>query len=216
MIRPVWLKPVLFVGLLAPLAFLGIEWARLLSGAAAPALTADPVAHTTRELGEWSLRTLLAALAVTPLVRLTGWTQLLSARRMVGLIAFTYVLVHWTFWMTLDLEWSMAQLAKEVAKRRYILFGMTGFLCLLPLAVTSTRGWIKRLGARNWQKLHRLVYLAGAAGCIHYAMLVKGNQIAPKIYLAILTLLLAIRYLPPRKPKQAAVPNLRAAGPTIH
>lgn len=207
--RPVWLKPLLFSGLLAPMAFLGVEWARLLSGATVPALTADPVAHSTRELGEWSLRTLLAALAVTPIVRLSGWTPLLGARRMLGLIAFSYVLVHWTFWMSLDLGWSITQLTKEITKRRYILFGMTGFLCLLPLAVTSTRGWIRRLGARNWQRLHRLVYLAGAAGCIHYAMLVKGNQIGPKIYLAILTLLLILRYLPEGKRRPTAAFKLR-------
>lgn len=197
--KPVWLKPLLFVVLLAPITVLAISWVRLLSGTDVPALTADPVAETTRVLGEWSLRSLLAALAVTPVARLTGWTPILTARRMVGLIAFSYVLVHWSFWMWLDLAWSPAELAKEIAKRRYVLFGMAGFLCLLPLAITSTRGWIRRLGARRWQSLHRLVYVAGAAGCIHYAMLVKGNQAAPKIYLLILAVLLAARYLPQRR-----------------
>src|SRR3546814_11525951 len=101
--------------------------------------------------------------------------------------------------MWLDLAWSPAELAKEIAKRRYVLFGMAGFLCLLPLAITSTRGWIRRLGARRWQSLHRLVYVAGAAGCIHYAMLVTGNPAAPTIYLLILAMLPAARPLPPRR-----------------
>lgn len=197
--KPVWLKPLLFILLLFPMTGLAWSWAQLLSGKAVPWLTADPVAETTRTLGEWSLRVLLAALAITPVARLTGWTPIMSARRMVGLIAFTYVLVHWSFWMWLDLAWSPEELLKEIAKRRYILFGMAGFLCLLPLAITSTRGWIKRLGGRNWQRLHRLVYVAGAAGCIHYAMLVKGNQNGPKIYLSILAVLLAARYLPARR-----------------
>lgn len=202
--KPIWLKPLIFILLLTPMTVIGIAWLRLLTGASVPALTADPVAQTTRELGEWSLRTLLVALAVSPVARLSGWTQLLTARRMIGLIAFTYVLAHWTFWMTLDLGWSLNALVKEVTKRRYILFGMTGFLCLLPLAVTSTKKWVKRLGGRRWQRLHRLVYLAGAAGCIHYAMLVKGNQTAPKVYLAILAALLVARYLPPERVRRKA------------
>src|SRR3546814_10249844 len=87
---------------------------------------------------------------------------------------------------------------------------MTGFLCLLPLAITSTKGWVKRLGARRWQKLHHLVYLAGAAGCIHFAMLVKGNQTAPKVYLSILAVLLAARYMPARKRRAAATSQPRS------
>lgn len=206
-----WLKPPIFILMIVPITGLGWAWAQLLSGQKVPWLTADPVAETTRQLGLWSLRFLLVALAVTPVARLTGWKAILSARRMIGLFAFGYVLIHWSFWMWLDLAWSPAELAKEIAKRRYVLVGMAGFLCLLPLAITSTRGWIKRLGARRWQKLHRLVYLAGVAGCIHYAMVLKGNQSSPKIYLAILAVLLAARFLPPRRPKRPAIS--RAAAP---
>src|SRR3546814_7714724 len=90
--------------------------------------SSDVCSSDLRELGEWSLRSLLVALAITPIARLSGWSQILTARRVVGLIAFTYVLVHWTFWMSLDLAWSPTELAKEIVKRRYILFGMTGFL----------------------------------------------------------------------------------------
>jgi len=196
---PRWVKPVLLAILLLPMASLVWRWLPVASGAMPVDLTADPVAETTRRLGEWSLRTLLVALAVTPAVRLTGYTPLIALRRMVGLIAFFYVVVHWSFWMTMDLGWSPTELAKEVAKRRYVLAGMIGFLTLLPLAITSTRGWVKRLGARRWQALHRWVYVAGVAGCVHYAMLAKGNQPAPKLYLAILGLLLAIRYLPQQR-----------------
>lgn len=207
-----WLKPAIFVAMLIPMAGLGWAWAQLLSGYKVPWLTADPVAETTRQLGLWSLRFLLVALAVSPVARLTVWTQIIAARRMIGLFAFSYVLVHWSFWMWLDLAWSPAELVKEIAKRRYVLFGMAGFACLLALAVTSTRGWIKRLGASSWQKLHRLVYVAGVAGCIHYAMVLKGNQSSPKVYLAILAALLAARYLPHRKAR-ARVRSRLAATP---
>ncbi len=213
--KPVWLKPLLFIVLAAPMAILAAHWLQLLSGVKVAALTADPVAQTTRELGDWSLRSLLAALAVTPIARLSGWTPILTARRMVGLFAFTYVLCHWTFWMSLDIGWSPSELTKEIVKHRYILFGMTGFTCLLPLAITSTKGWIKRLGARRWQKLHRIVYVAGAAACIHYAMLVKGNQPEPKVYLSVLAVLLAARYLPARKRRPVAAVALRPAPAAI-
>lgn len=208
MMPPRWLKPLLFVLLFVPMATLAVAWICLLNGQAVPGMTAEPVMHTTRELGEWSLRILLAALAVTPLARLTGWTPIVAARRMIGLIAFTYVLVHWSFWMWLELDWSFTELVKEVTKRWYILAGMAGFLSLLPLAITSTRAWVKRLGARRWQGLHSLAYVAGAAGCIHYAMLVKGNQAGPKIYLAILAFLLVARSLPQQtwlRPKRRSV-----------
>ena len=205
-----WLKPAIFVAMLIPMAGLGWAWAQLLSGQKVPWLTADPVAETTRQLGLWSLRFLLVALAVTPVARLTGWTPIIAARRMIGLFAFSYVLVHWSFWMWLDLAWSPAELIKEIAKRRYVLFGMAGFACLLALAVTSTRGWIKRLGASRWQKLHRLVYVAGVAACIHYAMVLKGNQSSPKIYLAMLAALLAARYLPRRKASARIRPAMAA------
>src|SRR3546814_16265236 len=108
-----------------------IVWVQLLSGQKVPGLTADPVAQTTRELGDWSLRSLLVALAITPIERLSGWTPILTARRIVGLIAFIYVLVHWTFWLTLDLAWSPTELAKVMCKRRYIMFGLLGLLCRL-------------------------------------------------------------------------------------
>jgi len=196
---PVWLKPAIFILLLIPMALLAIAWARLLAGQDVRWMTADPVAHTTRELGEWSLRSLLAALAITPIARLSGYSPILACRRMVGLIAFTYVLCHWCFWMTMDLEWSPARLFHEISRHPYILFGMTGFLCLLPLAITSTRGWVKRMGARKWQALHRIVYIAGAAGIIHYSMVLKGNQPSPKIYAVILFLLLIARYAPQQK-----------------
>ncbi len=196
---PRWVKPLLLAALLLPMAILVWRWLPVADGGMPIGLTADPVAETTRRLGDWSLRTVLAALAVTPVVRLTGYTPLISVRRMVGLTAFAYVVVHWSFWMTLELGWSLTELAKEIVKRRYVLAGMVGFLALLPLAITSTRGWVRRLGGRRWQSLHRLAYVAGAAGCVHYAMLAKGNQPAPKLYLAILGVLLAIRYLPQQR-----------------
>jgi sulfoxide reductase heme-binding subunit YedZ len=195
-----WLKRAAFVGLSIPLAWLGVRWVVLLTGNKVASLTADPVDYSINYLGLWSLRLLLLALAVTPVNRLTGWTAVMKLRRMMGLFAFTYATCHLGFYLGLDLGFSLEQLWNDVVKRRFILFGMAAFLCLLPLALTSTRGWVKRLGGRGWQRLHRLAYAAGVAAAVHFILLVKGNQQEPWVYAAILGLLLAIRLLP-RRPR---------------
>lgn len=197
--RTRWLKPAVFLLLSLPLLYLAAGWAQILSGSDTRALTSDPVAYTINFLGIWTLRILLLALAITPLHRLTAWQPAMSVRRMVGLFAFTYALVHLSVYFALDLGGLFSELVRDVAKHPFILFGMGAFLLLLPLAITSTRGWVKRLGGRNWQRLHRIVYAAGALGVVHFVYRVKGNQSEPYVYGAILVALLAIRLLPRRK-----------------
>lgn len=198
--RSPWLKPAVFAALAMPLAYLAARWIEFVAtGGESRALTAEPVAYTINFLGTGALRCLLLALAITPVDRLTGWTQVMTLRRMVGLFAFAYAVAHLTVYFALDLGGLFGELVRDVAKHPFVLFGMAAFLLLLPLAVTSTRGWVKRLGGRNWQRLHRIVYAAGALGVVHYIYRVKGFQTTPYVYGAILAVLLAVRLLPRRK-----------------
>jgi len=197
---PFWLKPAVHTALFLPLLYLLLAWGELLwVNPASDRLGYEPVERTHNLLGLWSIRILLLALAITPINRLTGWTPVMSLRRMTGLWAFTYAAAHLLFFLTLELDFSLVALWNEAMKRNFILFGLAAFLCLLPLALTSTRAAIKRLGGRNWQRLHRLAYLAGIGACVHFILRVKGFQLEPYIYSAILGLVFAIRFMPSRK-----------------
>jgi sulfoxide reductase heme-binding subunit YedZ len=197
---PVWLKPAVHLLAASPMLFLALGWAELLwQDAMSLRLTAEPVAYTHNALGLMALRTLVAALAVTPIHRLTGWTPVMSLRRMLGLWAFAYAAVHLGFYMVMELDLSLALLWKEAVKKPFIFAGLLAFLCLLPLAATSTRGAIKRLGGKRWQRLHKLVFLAGIAAAVHFLLRVKGFQIEPWLYLALLVALYAVRFMPSRK-----------------
>lgn len=206
------LKPALFLALSAPLAWLCWAWFSLIAGTGGAALGFNPIEYSIRFTGEQALRALLLALAVTPLARLTGWRPLMSVRRMTGLFAFAYVVVHLSLYLGADLEFSLAALVRDVGKRIYITAGMAAFLLLLPLAITSTSGWIKRLGARRWQRLHRLVYAASVLAVLHFIFMVKGNQSEPWIYAAVLGILLGSRLVlrwqdaKRRQPNRSAVP----------
>lgn len=192
--NPRWLKPVAHALLALPMLLLTLRWALLLTGkAGAAGLGAEPVAATINALGIWALRILLLTLAVTPLRTLTGWTPIMSLRRAIGLWACAYACAHMAMFLWLDLGGSLAALWQEVVKRRYILFGMAALIALLPLAITSTSGWVKRLGARRWRNLHRLAYAAGLLASIHFLLRVKGFQIEPWIYAAVFTALMALR-----------------------
>jgi sulfoxide reductase heme-binding subunit YedZ len=180
-----WLKPPLFVLCLLPLALL--LW-RVSVGDAGP----NPVEVVTHETGNWALRLLLATLAVTPLRRLTGWAWLVRLRRMLGLFAFFYALLHLTTYLWLDQFFDWRAIAADIVKRPYITVGFAALALLVPLAVTSTRGWIRRLGPR-WKQLHRLVYPAALLAVLHNLWLVKADLLEPGIYAAILALLLAAR-----------------------
>jgi sulfoxide reductase heme-binding subunit YedZ len=178
-------KPLAFAACLLPLALLAWDtWHG--------ALGADPVAQLEHRSGDWALRLLLATLAITPLRRLTGWNKAIRFRRMLGLFAFFYVSVHLTIYLVIDLGGFWSQLLTEIAKRPYITVGFTAWLLLIPLALTSTNAMMRRLG-RNWQRLHKLVYLIATLGVLHFLWLVKADHREPAIYLGVLIVLLLLR-----------------------
>jgi len=180
-------KPIIWVLCLAPLAWL--VYRAVFGG-----LSANPIDDITDTTGQWALRLLLVSLAVTPVRRLTGWNGVIQWRRLLGLFAFFYVALHLSTYVVLDQFFDVAAIVADIAKRRYITVGLAGFLLLLPLAITSTTAWIRRLGGRRWQRLHRLVYVAAVCGVIHLLWIVKGDDLRePAVYGAILALLLGIR-----------------------
>jgi methionine sulfoxide reductase heme-binding subunit len=184
-------KPLVFVLSLVPLAYLIFI---VLTGRT----SANPAEDILLTTGIWALRFLLLTLTITPLRRLTGWNLLIQYRRMLGLFAFFYASVHLTSYLVFDQvvmeNGAVARIAADVAKRPFITAGMTAFALMIPLALTSTRGWIRRLG-RRWQLLHRLIYLSGAAACLHFIWKVKVVIGEPVYYAAILALLLGFRLL---------------------
>lgn len=181
-----WLKPAVFVVALAPLAWWGY---RALNGQ----LGANPIEATTRYFGDWALRFILIALAVTPVRLLTKWNGIARLRRMLGLFAFFYVALHVMSYVGLDLFFDMELLIQEILKRRYITVGMFALVILIALAVTSTDGMIRRLGGTRWRRLHSFVYPAAIAGVIHYYMMVRAGFLEPLTYAVILAALFAVR-----------------------
>ena len=193
-------KPIIWVLCLLPLAWLG--WLIVNQD-----LTANPAEFMNRYLGEWAIRILWVALAVKPVKVLTGWKQVLLFRRLIGLFAFFYVVLHVTSYVAIDQYFDWVAIWDDIVKRVYITIGMSSFLILATLAVTSSSWMIKRLGGRTWTKLHRAVYLAGSLAAIHFIMMRKGLQIEPLIYALILAALLCTRlgpYFEKRKNKTAA------------
>jgi sulfoxide reductase heme-binding subunit YedZ len=164
----------------------------LLHGALLNELGANPLETLLRGSGDWTLRMLLITLAVSPLRRLTGWLWLQALRRMLGLYAYAYACLHFLTWSWFDKGWNWAVMLADVLERPFITVGFLGFVLLLPLAVTSTRGMMRRLG-RNWQRLHRAIYLVATLGVVHYVWLVKADWLEPAIYGALLGVLLALR-----------------------
>lgn len=156
------------------------------------ALGADPVAEIEHRTGLWALRMLMLALAITPLRQLTGKAVFIRFRRMIGLYAFFYASVHLGAYLLLDLRGYWTQIFEEIVKRPYITVGFSAWLLLLPLAITSTTGWIRRLG-RNWGKLHKLVYAIGVLAVLHFWWLVKSDIREPLLYASILAVLLGWR-----------------------
>jgi len=196
------LKPVMFALALVPVGYL--IWAGLHDR-----LTADPLREITHETGDWTLRFIVITLAVTPARRISGWNWLIKFRRMFGLYAFFYGTLHFLIYIIADrfagLDFPdgivalstvrnlLASIWDDIYKRPYITIGFLGWSAMVPLAVTSTAGWIRRMGGRNWQRLHRLIYLTAVAGCVHYWWLVKADIREPAIYAALVTILLAFR-----------------------
>jgi sulfoxide reductase heme-binding subunit YedZ len=202
------LKPIIFAAGVVPVAYM--VWAGL-NGQ----LTADPLKEITHETGDWTLRFVVITLAVTPSRRLLGWNWLIKFRRMFGLYAFFYGTMHFLIYVIADrfagldfpngivtfstvVAWTTvralaASIWDDIAKRPYITVGFLGWSSMIPLAVTSTKGWIRRMGGRNWQRLHRLIYLTAVAGVVHYWWLVKADIRHPAVYAALVTLLLGFR-----------------------
>ena len=169
----------------------------LIYGAFFGGLGPDPVKGLERSLGEWGLRFLIASLAVTPLMRVG--LRLLKFRRALGLLGFFYILAHFAVWIGLDMGLYWAQIARDLVKRPYIIVGFAGFLMLLPLAITSNDGSIRRLGGQVWRRLHRLAYPAILAGAVHFVMIGKVWTTESLIYLGLVGVLLAVRLIPPRR-----------------
>ena len=155
-------------------------------------LTANPIEFITRFTGSWALIFLLASLSITPLRKITGWNDLIKFRRMLGLFAFFYVVLHFLTFVVLDHFFDFERIVKDIYKRPYVTAGFTAFVLLIPLAATSTTAMIRRLGKR-WQQLHRLVYIAAIAGVVHFYWLVKADIRRPVQYGAVLALLLGCR-----------------------
>jgi len=177
---------------LVPAAWLGWRFWQVFNGGNVDALGADPVAYIEHDTGLWALRLLMATLAITPLRQLSGLNVLVRFRRMLGLYAFFYATVHLGAYLWLDLRGYWAQIFEEIVKRPYITVGFAAWVLLLALAVTSTTGWIRRLG-RNWARLHKAVYAIGVLAVLHFWWLVKSDIREPALYAGILAVLLGWR-----------------------
>lgn len=180
-------KPLIFSLCLVPLVWLAVA---VLTGRT----SANPAEDVILTTGIWSLRFLLLTLAITPIRRLTGWNILIQYRRMFGLFAFFYASVHLASYIAFDRFFAFDEILQDIAKRPFITAGMVAFASMVPLAITSTRGWIRALG-RRWQLLHRLVYVSAMAACLHFIWKVKVLLGEPIYYAAILAVLLAFRLL---------------------
>ena len=179
-------KVLVFAATLAPGIWL--LWAVFNDG-----LGADPVDAIRDHTGDWTLRLLLITLSISPLRQLTGWSGAIRFRRMLGLFAFFYAFVHFFTYLWLDQIFDWGAIVQDVIKRPWITAGVTAFVLMVPLAITSTKKWIGRLGGKRWQLLHRLIYISAIAGVLHYYWLVKLDTTRPLRYGAILLVLLGYR-----------------------
>lgn len=192
MIRPVspgtlrWLKSLLFVICLLPLA-------NLVYGILTASITGDPVETMTQVTGQWGLRFLLITLSITPLRRLLKITDLVKFRRMLGLFAFSYAFCHLNVYIVFDQFFDWSEIWRDTVEKKFVFAGMLAVILMVPLAVTSTNGWIRRLGGKRWKRLHQLVYIIAIAAVIHFIWLVKADLTQPVIYSLILIFLLGFR-----------------------
>jgi sulfoxide reductase heme-binding subunit YedZ len=180
-------KVLVFIASLAPLVWLVV---RTLTGR----LGINPVEDLELTTGIWALRFLVITLSVTPVRRITGWNRVIQYRRMFGLFTFFYVCVHFSIYIGIDQFFAFGAILKDVAKRPFITMGFTAFVLMIPLALTSTKGWIRRLG-RRWQVLHRLIYISAVCAAIHYLWKVKVMIGSPVYYAFVIALLIGFRVL---------------------
>ena len=180
------LKPAVFAAALAPLLWL--VWRALVGE-----LSVNPIEDITHTTGRWALRLLVVTLAVTPLRRLMGWQAAIRFRRMLGLFAFFYATLHFLTYVVLDQFFGWEFILGDIAKRPYITMGFTAFVLMIPLALTSTAGMVRRLGGRRWSLLHRLIYASAICGVVHYLWKVKADTRDPLAYAAVVLVLLSVR-----------------------
>ena len=197
------MKPIVFVAALVPLAVLIFQ---VLTGRT----SANPAEDIMLTTGIWAFRFLLATLAITPVRRITGWNRLIQYRRMLGLFAFFYATMHLLSYIAFDRFFAFGEILGDIAKRPFITAGMVAFAAMVPLAVTSTKGWIRRLG-RRWQQLHRLVYVSAMAAALHFVWKVKVPIGEPVYYAAIVAALLIFRILW----RARATSRLRVSQPSV-
>jgi sulfoxide reductase heme-binding subunit YedZ len=204
MLRNQWTKALLFVLCIAPLCWLC--WRAWHDD-----LTANPIEFVTHFTGDWTIRLVVFTLAVTPLRKLLRLPDLTRFRRMLGLFAFFYGSLHFLTWLWLDKNFSPQEMWQDVVKRTFITAGFVGLALMLPLALTSTMGWVRRLGGKRWQLLHRLVYITAIAGAVHYYWLVKSDIRWPAFYATSIALLLVVRLAGLRKSEVTASALLKLA-----
>jgi sulfoxide reductase heme-binding subunit YedZ len=181
-----WIKILVFLACLVPLAQLG--WRGFHHG-----LGANPIEFITHATGDWTLIFLVLTLCITPLRQVARLPQLIRFRRMLGLFAFFYGCLHFTTYIWLDKFFDVSEMLHDINKRRFITVGFTGFVLMIPLALTSTAGWIRRLGGKRWRMLHRLIYVSAVGGVVHYYWLVKSDVRKPVRYGIMVGLLLGYR-----------------------
>lgn len=187
-----WLRPLMWLLVLAPAAW-------MLAQFFLDQLGAEPIEMLEKESGEWTLRILAASLAVTPLIRITNWGWLISQRRFLGLAAFFWAFLHLSMYVVLDWFFDWGQIFADIVKHLWVTVGMLGFLLMIPLALTSTKASIRKLGGKKWNVLHRLVYVSAVAGCIHFLWAVKKDIEEPILYSAVFVALFALRFILPKR-----------------
>lgn len=183
-----WLGPGIFLGSLVPLAYLSLR-------ASQAELGANPIAQVENELGLTALVLLVATLACTPAKRLLGWTWQMRVRRQLGLFAFFYASLHFLTYLVLDQFFDWDAITADIAERPFITVGFAALVLMVPIAITSTNGWVRRLGYRRWLRIHQLAYLVGALVALHFIWRVKIDVSQPLTYAAIVAALLAVRMI---------------------
>jgi sulfoxide reductase heme-binding subunit YedZ len=189
-----WMKPLTLAALIAPFAYLAYLWMLMLTNVEPYSMGFDPVKWTHHYLGDTAIRILLITLAISPIRDITGWAPIVVIRRRIGLAAFFYAALHMLAYFGLDKEWSLAALWEDVVIRTYITLGMAALVMMIPLAVTSTNGMIRRLGRQMWDRVHRLIYPLAVLAVSHDILMQKTfPQLTPLIHAGILALLLGWR-----------------------
>ena len=210
-----WTKLGLFLLSLVPLGILlWLVWQAYSTGNPTEYVSANPIEYITHYTGDWTIRFICCTLCITPLRMLLNQPKITGFRRMLGLFAFFYGCLHLSAWIFLDpRQNTIAAIWEDIVKRRYITVGMLAFIAMVPLAITSTAGWVRRLTFKRWKQLHRLIYLTAVAAVIHYYWLVKSDVRLPLMYAAIVAILLVYRIVVWMRKRNASAP--RAPQPTV-